>query len=160
MSETESLFDQLWRNHPALQSPPVIAPCATGDTANFDNQCAIRLGLCLINSGISLASYPGTCCWYGHGKTHPIRVEELMKWLNSEDVRFVGYAEISKRDKQGRQKSADAYKGLCGIVACRNFWGTNNQGDHIDLWDGSTMAHGASDYFGRSEEIWSWKMAR
>jgi len=81
-----------------------------------------------------------------------------MFWLNSNDVRFVGSAEISKRDKQGRQNSSQSYSGLRGIVVFRNFWGTGNQGDHIDLWDGGSMTHGANDYFERSEEIWFWKM--
>lgn len=81
-----------------------------------------------------------------------------MNWLNSEKVTFVGYADIAKRDKQGKQRSASAYKGKRGIVVCRNFWGSGNQGDHIDLWDGMTMAHGAEDYFSKSQEIWFWEM--
>ena len=45
-----------------------------------------------------------------------------------------------------------------GIVAFRNFHGQNNQGDHIDLWNGTAMAHGNNDYFERSEEIWYWAL--
>jgi len=156
---SESLFDILWRNHPALQNPPVILPCATNGHSNFDNQCAIRFGVCLTNSGISLASYPGVFCWHNHGRQHPIRAEELMRWLNTRDAPFVGSAEISKRDKKGHQKSAEAYKGRRGIVVCRNFWGRGNQGDHIDLWDGQNLAHGGSDYFQPSQEIWFWQMS-
>lgn len=83
-----------------------------------------------------------------------------MLWLNSKDVLFVGSAEISKRDKQGHQKSAQFYSGRSGIIVFRNFWGENNQGDHIDLWDGISMSmtKGANDYFELSEEIWFWKM--
>jgi hypothetical protein len=155
---TDTLFDQFWANHPALQTPPVIQPCTTNGTPNFDNQCAIRLGVTLATSGISLVTYHGAFCWYGHPRTHTLRVEELKLWLNSADASFIPYAEISRRDKAGHQKTSHAYKGRRGIVVCRNFWGTNNQGDHVDLWDGNALAHGALDYFERSEEIWFWEM--
>ena len=155
---SDTLFDQFWSNHPALQTLPEIEPCSTNGKSNHTNQCAIRLGVALTSSGISLASYRGVFCWSGHGRTHPLRVEQLKLWLNSRDASVVPYAEISKRDKQGRQQSSTAYSERRGIVACINFWGRGNQGDHIDLWDGSTMAHGGLDYFERSEEIWFWEM--
>ena len=46
-----------------------------------------------------------------------------------------------------------------GIVACRNFWGQGNQGDHIDVWDGAQMAHGDPSYMDRSEEVVFWTIA-
>lgn len=152
-------FATLWSNHPALQSPPVIEPCTTDGRSNHDNQCVIRLGVCLTASGISLASYRGAFCWSGHGRNHPLRVEEFKLWLNSDRVTFVGYADISKKDRRGTQKSHHAYTGRPGIVVFRNFWGAGNQGDHIDLWDGSVVAHGGTDYFERSQEIWFWQMS-
>jgi hypothetical protein len=155
---SEPLFDQLWNNHPALQTPPVIEPCSTGGKSNHANQCVIRLGISLTSSGISLASYRGAFCWSQHGRKHPLRVEEIKLWLNSDDAKFLPYAEVSKRDKRGRQKSSEAYSGRRGIVACLNFWGAGNQGDHIDLWNGSMIAHGALDYFVRAEQIWFWEM--
>lgn len=155
---SETLFNQFWRNHPALQSPAVIEPCSTNGTSNHANQCVIRLGISMTQSGISLASYRGVCCWSRHGRTHPLRVEQMKLWLNSNDAYFVPYAKVSKRDKRGHQNSHHAYSGRRGIVACLNFWGAGNQGDHIDLWDGSTMAHGGLDYFERSQEIWFWEM--
>ncbi len=82
-----------------------------------------------------------------------------MKWLNTRDASFVGSAVISKRSKRGVQKSASDFAGKSGIVVCRNFWGTGNQGDHIDLWDGETLAHGAADYFNKSQEIWFWSLS-
>ncbi len=154
----ETLFDRLWSNHPAMQNPVVIEPCTTKGVSNYDNQCAIRFGVCLANSGISLASFRGACCWHRHGRTHFLRAEELMQWLNTKDANFVGYADISKRDKNGKQKSSTDYKGRRGIVVCRNFWGPGNQGDHIDLWNGMRMAHGADQYFASSQEIWFWEM--
>ena len=154
----DTLFDRLWRSHPALQTPPVITPCMTGGVSNHDNQCVIRLGLSMIGAGISLASYRGAFCWSKHKREHPLRVEQMKLWLNSESAKFVPYAEISKRDRRGHQKSHHAFSGRRGIVACINFWGRGNQGDHIDLWDGSTLAHGGDDYFQRSQEIWFWEL--
>ena len=153
-----TLFDQFWSNHPALQSTPAIEPCATKGVSNHSNQCVIRLGISMTASGVSLASYRGVFCWSGHGKTHPLRVEQMKLWLNSNDASFAPYAEISKRDRLGGQNTSHAYVGRRGIVACLNFWGRGNQGDHIDLWDGTTMAHGRLDYFERSQEIWFWQM--
>jgi hypothetical protein len=154
----KTLFDRFWGNHPALQSPAVTEPCSTKGKSNFANQCAIRFGVSITSSGISLDSYRGAFCWSGHGRTHPLKVDDMKLWLNSDNASFVPYAEISKRDKRGLQKSSHAYSGRRGIVACLNFWGTGNQGDHIDLWDGRTLAHGGLDYFERSEEIWFWEM--
>jgi Type VI secretion system (T6SS), amidase effector protein 4 len=154
----DTLFDQFWRNHPALQTPPDIQPCQTKGVSNHDNQCVIRLGIAMTASGISLATYRGVCCWSGHGRTHPLRVEQIKLWLNSDDAYFVPYAAISKRTKQGHQNTSHSYAGQRGIVACINFWGRGNRGDHIDLWDGTTMAHGGLDYFERSQEIWFWEM--
>ena len=39
-----------------------------------------------------------------------------------------------------------------------NFWGPGNQGDHIDLWNGSSQAYGTDEYFYRAQEVWFWDM--
>lgn len=152
-----STFDVLWKNHPALRIPPVIEPCATKGVGNFSNECVIRLGVALSASGISLASYRGSFCWFGHGQAHPLRVEEMKHWINSDEATFVPtYAEKSKRDAKGRQKTHHHYFGRRGIVAFLNFWGAGNAGDHIDLWNGSRIAHGDNSYFELSQELWFW----
>ena len=46
-----------------------------------------------------------------------------------------------------------------GIVFFRNSWGRGNQGDHIDLWDGSRVRKGGLDYFERSQEVWFWPIS-
>ena len=116
------------------------------------------LGAAFTASGVNLASYRGAFCWNGHGRTHPLRVEQMKLWLDSESATFVPTAEISVRTKQRIQKTFRSYLGRRGIVAFLDFWGAGNMGDHIDLWNGTEIAHGQLDYFERSREIWFWSM--
>lgn len=151
-------FADLWKNHPYNGSPRVAAPCLARDgSSGFENQCVIRLGEALVGSGASLASFGGAFCWHGHGRRHPLRVEEFMVWLDSKKVNFLPTkAKKFKRDSKGKQLDYKSFTGQTGIVACKNFWGRGNNGDHIDLWDGVILAKGDLDYFQRSEEIWFW----
>jgi hypothetical protein len=113
-----------------------------------------------MRSGISLTSYHGAFCRYSHGHRHAIRAEELARWLNGPWARptLIGQSEISRRNRRGIQKSTHNYFGRRGIVLFRNFYGSGNQGDHIDLWNGIEIALGRPDYFTRSQEIWFWEM--
>lgn len=154
-------FDNFWANHPANETVPNIEPCKTKGTSNHANQCVIRLGLALVRSNISLATYKGAFCWTtGHQRQHPLRVEEMKLWLDSPHATFVPVAAKYNRAKQaGLQKSAKFFAGRRGIVAFLDFWGAGNSGDHIDLWNGSAIAHGSPEYFAASRELWFWEMA-
>ena len=145
-------FADLWLSHPAVQA--IEAPCMAADgTPNFENQCAIKLGLALQRAGADLSAYPRTrCCWFGHAEKHVLRAEELANWLKNRPQLF---GDVEKR----KLTSVDAYVGRQGIVLCRNFWGPGMQGDHIDLWDGGQFADGDEDYFERSQEVWFWQVA-
>ena len=145
------MFSKLWTNHPALKG--TIYPCATNGRANFSNQCAIRMGVCLENSGISLRSFKGAKCYPGHGHSqkHILRAEELAGWLEKQEALF---GQPSKK----RKVSSKHYASKKGIVLLKNFWGTGNQGDHIDLWNGVRLAHGAPGYFSASQEVWFWAL--
>ena len=144
------MFKTLWNNHPSNNGEN--SPCRNqkGDPA-FENQCAIRMGVALEASGMNTSSFRGARCWYGH--RHILRVEELIKWLKTRS-HDVGTATSYKPGSDVRS----AVAGKTGIVACRNFWGRGNQGDHIDLWDGTSMAHGSPDYMDRSEEVVFWEI--
>jgi hypothetical protein len=54
-------FDQLWKNHPTNLGEQY--PCRTLGIGNFDNQCAIRMGVCLKRCGVTAAEIRGaiTC---------------------------------------------------------------------------------------------------
>jgi len=144
-------FTKLWNAHPTNKG--IKNPCTTNGVVNFGNQCAIRMGVCLNNAGISTASFRGAKCYPGHGhnSSHILRAEELAKWMVNNPAFF------GNVDKKIGTSSAD-YTGKKGIVFFLNFWGRGNQGDHIDLWNGSKMCYGDPSYFGRSKAVWFWEI--
>ena len=147
-------FQQLWNNHPANWTPPDPHPCKdkSGDPA-FRNQCAIRMGLALQGAGINTNSVPGARCWHGHGRSHILRVRNLVPWIESRASTIA-----CKKKVVHKNVTHNDFTNRKGIVYFQNFWGANNQGDHIDLWNGTRVAKGALDYFSRSEEVWFWEM--
>lgn len=156
-------FGRMWQNHPNI-SHQEMQPCRRPDgVPNFANQCAIRMGVCLAKSNL-FDGYDGVQCWFGHqGEGHALRAREVALWLRNNRSRF-GQVEVHTNAKW--QDFVDR----TGIVYCQNFWGENNQGDHVDLWDGTgefmgsgafswegpAMASGGLDYFERAEEVWFW----
>lgn len=157
-------FWKLWNNHPNISHQEMF-PCRREDNVpNFSNQCAIRMGVCLSKSDLLDNSYDGVRCWFGHNdEVHSLRARELALWLRNHASKF-GAVEV-KTETQWNE-----YVGRTGIIYCQNFWGENNQGDHIDLWDGTgefmgsgaftwegpAMASGGLDYLERAEEVWFW----
>ena len=143
-------FQQLWTNHPANGTPPDTQPCKNKHgTAAYENQCAIRMGLALQGAGIRTSSVPGARCWHGHGRSHILRVRNLVPWIDAKNSTIgckekVVHTGVSHKDFTGKK----------GLVYFQNFYGRNNQGDHIDLWNGTKIAHGDLDFFERSEEVW------
>jgi hypothetical protein len=146
-------FEQLWAAHPANNG--IEAPCSNLDgVANFENQCAIKMGLMLQDAGVDFSTYPKSkCCWFGHDAKHVLRAEELAAWLKNRPAIFGTVKKL-------KHTSSDAFLGKTGIVMCRNFWGKGMQGDHIDLWNGAEFADGEIDYFERSQEVWFWATAK
>ena len=151
-------FQTLWRNHPRNQSPRQEAPCrdASGSRA-FENQCAIRMSVCLTRSGVKLPAFRGARCWHGHGDRHILRAEQMATWLR--DSRIFGDPHVA-RAGSGVALAASSYASRTGIIFFRNFWGPGNQGDHIDLWRFSRMSGNEfrASYFQQSQEIWFWRV--
>jgi hypothetical protein len=140
-------FDRLWAAYPQLYHP-----CQASDgTPHFENQCAIRFGIALIDGGIDVRGVGGVRCWYGHGSRHLLRGEEIAAWMRSNPSVF-GQVRIYHSVDQS------LFTGRRGLIFCRNFWGPGNQGDHIDLWNRTYMASGNPAYISRSEEVWFWEV--
>lgn len=146
-------FSVLWEKHPANQTPSIISPCANDEgTPNFENQCAIRMGVCLAAAGADISSFRGTTCWHGHGRNHVLRAQELADYLKTR-TDLVGTVKIDE------SPTLAEYTSRRGVVLFQNFWGTGNQGDHIDVWDGSQMAKGDPSYFAASQAVWFWELS-
>lgn len=148
-------FAQLWNAHPSNGAPPNNYPCSSGARHNYENQCTIRLGVAICGAGGSLVGFSGTFCWHGHGRSHPLRVHDMVRWLNRGVAGFAGRVEIKERTT-GRPVSRGDFAGRRGIVMWEDFWGTGYRGDHIDLWNGVSIAQGELDYFGRSRRVHFW----
>jgi hypothetical protein len=156
-------FAKLWANHP-YAARGEDAPCKHNGKPSFENECAIRMGVTLAAAGLDMSQYPHATCWFsGHPKSHTLRARELAPWLETSDIQ-AKLGSLTKHKNVTYQK----FLNKTGIVYFENFWGTNNQGDHIDLWDGTGshtadgkpgIAKGDLDYFERSEEIWFWNVA-
>ncbi len=145
-------FKKLWERHPANLG--VINPCTTNGNINFENQCAIRMGVCLAKSEILTSSFRGAKCYPGHkhNQSHILRAEELANWMKKQP-KYFGNAEIKKN------ATSSDYSNKTGIIFLKNFWGAGNQGDHIDLWNGSKMTRGAPEYFSSAQEVWFWEIS-
>jgi hypothetical protein len=155
-------FRRIWNNHLTVETGETF-PCRdAGGTPNFGNQCAILMGTCLLRSNL-LQGYDKPTCWYRGHVGHTLRAREVADWMRRHPERF-GPVEVRSNVTWG------AFKGRTGFICFQNFWGEGNQGDHIDLWDGTgilmrekipnwegpALADGALDYFERSEEVWFW----
>lgn len=134
-------------NHPANKG--ILKPCAANEKGNFDNQCSIRVSVCLL-CRIRVSAWvqaKGVYCWHGHGKRHVLRAQELANWIAGQPYLFGPLVKIH---------SLARAKGKMGIVVFKDFWGQGNQGDHIDVWDGKKMPKdsGANSYFSHAKEVW------
>ena len=155
-------FRRIWNNHPTVATGQTFVCLDADGNPNFGNQCAILMGTCLLRSDL-LQGYDKTTCWYSGHVGHTLRAREVSDWMRRHPERF-GPVEVRSNVTWG------AFKGRTGFICFQNFWGENNQGDHIDLWDGTgilmrekypnwegpALADGSLDYFERSEEVWFW----
>lgn len=153
-------FKKLWENHPTVKSRRDDAPCKVNGKRAFDNQCAIRLGQALSESGVDLSTFKGARCWHSHKPAHILRAEELAKWLSSS---FSPFRHVVKfQGKDGFSK----IQGKKGIIFFKDYYGPGNTGDHIDLWNGRMLTRYSSWFqFAFSDgrhyadaEVWFWSV--
>jgi hypothetical protein len=144
-------IEHLWKNHPAVYD--VIYPCSEIDsgyeTPNFENQCAIRMSVCLERAGIDFSGYNGVKCWFKCEDTHTLRVEELVPFLRTQKELGVYKEIVAPKSSQ--------FSEFNGIIVCYNFW-NNKNGDHIDLVWGGEMTYGDLEYVDRSERVGYWEL--
>ncbi len=150
-------FDDLWNNHPTSGVGPYpydSLPCRQPNGQPwYLHQCAPRLSVCLTRSGISLAKFSGGWC-LRHDKQHAKAAYPLAYYLMHH--KDTPWPEVIKNNAQRNLINSSQFLIRKGIVFFSNFWGTNNQDDHIDLWNGTRMTYGDNNYFSRSQEVWFW----
>jgi hypothetical protein len=66
---------------------------------------------------------------------YPIRAQELANWLASPA------AAMPKSTFFPAKTFPKAVSGKRGIIFFKDYWGAGNQGDHIDLWNGTRLTH-------------------
>lgn len=103
----------------------------------FKNQCAIRLGYAMKKSGISLTSFAsGRKCWIHKGDDHILSAKELADWIDRGMV-----PQFNKSQDVTGDTWRNKVLGKKGIVCFEDYYAASggSGGDHIDLWDGSSL---------------------
>ena len=121
-------FTKLWANHPTVKGEQPLL-----DKKTYENQCAINLHAALERSGVNLKTFRGQLSWQKDKPKYAIRAQELANWLSSP------FSGMSKVQKFSGQEVFEKIRRKRGIIFFQNYWGTGNQGDHIDLWNGSRL---------------------
>lgn len=139
-------FSLLWRNYPT--DLPCLLP--NGDPpSGFENQCAIKMSLCLELSGVTLKGLGNDCPVAKHpGRALVAAASKLATWLT--ENRFPG---CGRREKYAGQ----TWRGKCekrsGIIFFKHYWCRSGEapgactGNHIDLWNGRSLSPGWASFF-------------
>lgn len=147
-SSTVIQFDRLWSSQPGLQEKP----CKHNGKPTYENQCAIRLGIGLAGAGVNMKVYRGNVCGIAGHAVHARGAQELANWLSLAPQ--LGRPTVFKPG----DGALSAIHGLKGIVFCKDFYGANQTGDHIDSWNGIEMRAGSIEYFAPAKEVWFWQI--
>jgi len=152
-------FSNLWANHPNIKGDAPLL-----DKKVYPNQCAINLYAALERSGVKVKSFRGQLSWQKNQPKYAIRAQELADWLASPLSRMPTVQKFPGKEV------FEKIDGKKGIIFFQNYWGPGNQGDHIDLWDGSRLTdwrswarihlyiswEGYWDDFRKAESVWYW----
>lgn len=129
-----SFFKILWSNYPTDD------PCGAKDESGailFKNQCAIRLSYTLNKSGAPLNSFPkNRKCWVHKSENEVLAAKELADWLDRGIYPRINKS-ISITGKDWRSHVVNKK----GIICFEDYYPARggSGGDHIDLWDGSSL---------------------
>lgn len=179
-------FDAMWKAHPMNWMPPesqpfrgpkkvIKTPTLPGlppietvlpGQPIYEDQCAIKMSIALDAGGLSLATFPKNRSesrfvdQLGKKVRGALAAEELANWMIKalgKPVTFDGSIALAKVQTKR------------GVIFFKDFWTRPNettpQGDHIDLWNGSTTPStsatayaGENTYFTRSKSVWFWEL--
>lgn len=129
-----SFFAILRSNYP--KDDPCDARNEKGELL-FQNQCAIRVSYAMKKSGINLAGFPSARkCWVHKGHDHILAAKELADWIDKGIV-----PQLKKSQDVTGEKWRDKVLDKKGIICFEDYYAASggSGGDHIDLWDGSSL---------------------
>ncbi len=134
-------FKEMWESYPIVGERS--APCKTNGKRNFDDQCAIRLGVCLASCGVDTTKLVPKIrhCWQHNSKLgHVLAAEDLANGLAK--YKIDGISALKKIDSS---KFQTVLAGKTGIIFFKDFWAKTGEdvahrsGDHIDLWNNNRL---------------------
>jgi hypothetical protein len=139
------VFSELWKNYPA--QPPYIDPKTGKPPVNYEDQCAIKISVALHKTGVEMRSYSAKDRIRLNGKNTAALAENLAQWLVL--VPFCGLAQ--KAENVTGPKWEELVKNRTGIIFFRDYWLRKGAiipaGDHIDLWNRSTLTPGFASFW-------------
>ncbi len=128
-------FGVLWAAYPT--SKPYLDAKTGKVPEGYDNQCAIKISLALLEAGVKLERFKGAVVFIKGGRI-AIRAQELAEWLKIQPVPGIAPAETITGERWESK-----IRGRTGVVYFADYWTRGNEkvptGDHIDLWNGSRM---------------------
>ncbi len=173
-------FNDLWYRHPANNATqyPCIAPRDLTSFEGairqgfpvFNNQCAIRMGVCLKHAGVQPGQLRGveTCGVHGADEMHFFRAQDLASALASTSL-----PGVSPVQRITGTEAKDFYPkliGRTGMIYIKDYWRRSNDsvptGDHIDVWNGYRSSTkwlmewfswlGYTSNYAEAREVWFW----
>lgn len=121
-------FQTLWNNHPTTKGDAALL-----DVKAYPNQCAVRMHAWLERSGFDLKTFRGLRSWQKGKPGYALRAQELADWLASP------FSKLPPVEKYRGQEVFQKIGAKTGIIFFQNYWGPGNQGDHVDLYNGSRL---------------------
>ena len=173
-------FKKLWTSHPFnnSESAParMLKPTEFGGklipkgAPSFANQCAIRMGVALRESGVTMEQIgnPRVSWFHPKDKMYVLVAQELANGIRLGRIPGLGEP-IKVKDPKNFHNELYGRK---GIIFFKDYWRrtgeANPTGDHIDVWNGyRTSAKwlmewfswlGYNENYGKSKEIWFWEV--
>ena len=155
-------FTALWNNHPNIKDEEPLL-----DKEEYENQCAINLYAAFERSGVDITTFHGQLSWQKDKPKYAIRVQEVANWLATPNGVIAGRVR-----KFSGKEVFDKIKGKRGVIFFQNYYGPGNQGDHIDLWDGSRLTGmlswvriyarigsvGLGTDYRKAQSVWFWAL--
>ncbi|MFC6631931.1 T6SS effector amidase Tae4 family protein [Microbulbifer taiwanensis] len=151
-----AIFATQWKSH--------VGRDFVCDQSTFGNQCAMRMGKALEDSGVSLAGKIQKRC---SGYSSKFRDHKPGHIRSAQELANVFYREpgllgvgVKKSIFNGSiDDNIKHFRDKRGMVFIMNGWGST---DHIDLWDGFSMqmkgSYDTAAYRKRGEHVWFWEL--